>query len=239
MLMKSKFGGKCKTCNGPIVVGTPILWTRQDGARHADPKACVAAVEFMTAQRAMAPVVQTVARVEAGSVTGFLQAAKGRGLKAPKVRFLAPRGGELRLSLAGGNTHYPGAVQVKVDGVWVGRIEADGRLTPGLSNDPAMVETLTAVANDPAGLAKAYGALMGRCSFCGLTLTDAGSVEVGYGPICAENYGLPHTPKGTPTVKQVPQDDIDDVLGPDYRDVPSGRPGRLSAIVAQMERQAA
>lgn len=236
MRMISKYNGTCRTCNGPIAKGSVIDWTRADGAKHADPKACVAAVEFTVAQ-AVDPVVRTVARVEAGSVTGFLQMAKGRGLKAPKVRFLAPRGGELRLSLAGGHTRYPGAVQVKVNGIWVGRIGADGVLTHGLANDPAMVDTLTAIAERPADLAKAYGALMGKCSFCGLTLTDAGSVEVGYGPVCAENYGLPHTAKGTRAVQQVPvvQDDIDDVLGPDY----AAPVGRLTALVAELERQAA
>ena len=54
-----------------------------------------------------------------------------------------------------------------------------------------------AVAADPAAAAKAYGALMGRCSFCDTAITDEGSVEVGYGPVCAKRFGLPHTPKGT------------------------------------------
>jgi hypothetical protein len=38
---------------------------------------------------------------------------------------------------------------------------------------------------------------MCRCSFCGLALTDEGSVFMGYGPICARNYGLPHVALGT------------------------------------------
>ena len=44
------------------------------------------------------------------------------------------------------------------------------------------------------------GTFPGPLSFCALPLTDAGSVEVGYGPVCAKHWGLPHTPKGTPTV---------------------------------------
>lgn len=36
--------------------------------------------------------------------------------------------------------------------------------------------------------------LTGHCSFCQRELTDAGSLEVGYGPICADRWGLPHAP---------------------------------------------
>lgn len=42
-----------------------------------------------------------------------------------------------------------------------------------------------------AELAAKFGALYGRCVFCSQTLTDERSIEVGYGPICAENHGLP------------------------------------------------
>lgn len=40
--------------------------------------------------------------------------------------------------------------------------------------------------------AAAFGHQFGMCVFCGRTLTDEDSVEVGYGPVCAENNGLPH-----------------------------------------------
>lgn len=196
--MVAKFAGTCRTCKLPFPAGAPIVWSREAGATHAKLADCAAAT---AAAVPTAPVPPTT--VAAGTVVAFLSAAKDRGLKAPKVRFLAPANGELRLAMAGGNTKYPGAVQVKVNGVWVGRIEADGTLTPRMASDPAMVATLTSIATDPATAAAAFGALMGRCSFCNLTLTDAGSVEVGYGPICAKHYGLPHTPKGTPDVLAV------------------------------------
>jgi len=192
MTMLSKFAGTCRTCRQPFRAGTMIDWSRATGAVHADKALCQAV--------AVRPV--PVAVVEAHAVTEFLKAAQGRGLRAPKVRFLAPGGGELRLGLAGGRTKYPGSVQVKVNGEWVGRVEADGSLTPRLAAMPGMVDTLTAVAQDPATAAARYGALMGRCSFCGLQLTDAGSVEVGYGPVCAKSYGLPHKPKGTPVLRE-------------------------------------
>lgn len=60
-----------------------------------------------------------------------------------------------------------------------------------------MLVALDRIATDPATAASEYGALMGRCSFCDLTITDDGSIAVGYGPICAKKFGLPHTAKGT------------------------------------------
>jgi len=33
----------------------------------------------------------------------------------------------------------------------------------------------------------------GNCCFCCRDLTNAVSVHLGYGPICAEKYGLPHS----------------------------------------------
>jgi hypothetical protein len=39
--------------------------------------------------------------------------------------------------------------------------------------------------------AAAFGHETGVCCFCSRGLTDERSVTVGYGPICAERYGLP------------------------------------------------
>lgn len=191
MTIIAKFNGRCVACGQALAAGSTIEWTKGVGARHAG--TCPPA--------AVVPVVT----VQAGAIVAFLQAARDRGLKAPKARFLAPGGGELRLALAGSTSKYPGAVQVKVDGTWVGRIEASGVVAGPLAGTwgAPIVAALDIVASNPAAAAKAYGALMCRCSFCNLSLTDAGSVEVGYGPVCAQHWGLPHAPKGTPAVSTV------------------------------------
>ena len=67
-----------------------------------------------------------------------------------------------------------------------------------------MLQTLTAIAADPATAAKAYGALMARCSFCGHPLKDDGSVDVGYGPKCAKQWGLAWTRGGVRALSAVP-----------------------------------
>jgi hypothetical protein len=193
----SKFAGLCTRCRCRFPAGTVIEWARNAGAVHANLTECAAA-----AAAPPPPVVTANLR----AIYEFLIAAQLRGLKLPKVRFLAPGGGELRLSIAGrGRSVAPvGSIQVKVRDEWVGRVEPpDGRVVGRLANNQALLDTLLKIAADPAAAAKEYGALMCKCSFCGLALSDDGSVEVGYGPVCAKKWGLPHQPKGTTAVKVV------------------------------------
>ena len=189
MTMNSKFNGVCKKCNISFPAGTKIEWSKATGATHT---VCPASRPVFVAQ----PVV-----ADGAPIARFIQAAKDRGLKFPKARFMAV-GREMVLSLAGNTSKYPGSVQVKVGGEWVGRIEPTGKVAGPLSNRKDVLDTLASIAVDPAAAAKAYGALTCSCSFCGKGLTDEGSVEVGYGPVCAAHWGLPHTPKGTPVVLQ-------------------------------------
>lgn len=46
------------------------------------------------------------------------------------------------------------------------------------------------MAVDPEGTAAAYGHLTGACCFCRRALSDERSVSVGYGPVCADHFGL-------------------------------------------------
>jgi hypothetical protein len=139
--------------------------------------------------------------VNASGIVDFLSAAKSRGLKFPKARFVAADGQSISLNMAGPTSRYPGAVQVKISGGWVGRIEASGNVAGNLASDSVLLSTLETISADPAVAAKAYAAIAGYCSFCNKTLTDAGSIEVGYGPVCASHWGLPHTPQGTPAIE--------------------------------------
>lgn len=196
MRITAKFDGRCKRCGGSLPAGSQIEWSREGGATHVLPLTC-AEVQAARQAQPQAPAVSA----DGAPIARFLQAARERGLKFPKARFLAPGGGEIRLSVAGDQSHYPGCIQVVVRDQWIGRIEATGTVSGGsLAGDTAVLEALATIAADPAAAAKAYGALMGRCSFCDQTITDEGSVEVGYGPICAKKFGLPHHPKGTRTL---------------------------------------
>jgi len=59
------------------------------------------------------------------------------------------------------------------------------RLTVGIRN------TIQALALDPLGTAQAMAKRLSACMYCGQRLSDDESKARGYGPICAEHYGLP------------------------------------------------
>ena len=171
--MSAKFGGWCKSCKSEIDVGAEIIWSRENGARHSTLGACEVA-----------------------------KAKRDRGLKYPKLRVLDSDGSsELVLGLTGNRSKVPGSVTVKRDGEYLGLVRPTGEAfgawdAPELF-DAKLIVHLVQLAENPAIAAKEYAGLVGACSFCGSTITDEGSVEVGYGPVCAKNWGLPHTPKGT------------------------------------------
>lgn len=193
--MTAKFPGTCTTCKNRINAGDLIIWTQGKGAAHASADVCKASTP--------APVA-VKATLDASAIVAFLTGARERGLKFPAVRFMAPGGGELRLSLAGALSQAPGSVQVKIDDQWLGRIEPSGAVVGRVLNArPDVITTINAIAGAPAAHAAEYGKLTGACSFCDRHLEDEGSVEVGYGPVCAKRYGLPHAPKGTPKMQAV------------------------------------
>ena len=121
-------------------------------------------------------------------VRALFEAAYKAGLKFPKV-WIAPH---LTLKPAGPRSAHPGTIQVMGDGFdeWFGRIELDGSLTAGRDMPADAPRILREWAADPAKAASAFGHLTGHCAFCAKELTDPRSVAVGYGPVCADNYGL-------------------------------------------------
>lgn len=124
----------------------------------------------------------------------LLQEARANGLKRP---FILTAGGPfdpVRLSLSrDGEAVY---IVDKASDLYLGAVR-DGKFLPSgkaslaASDKTALVADLAAMAADPAGKAAAYGHATGCCCFCARELTDQRSIAVGYGPICADHYGLP------------------------------------------------
>ena len=100
------------------------------------------------------------------------------------------RAAELVLSLAPAAGANAGAVYVKSPaGDYLGKIKGE----KFIAASAATADTLPAlqkIAQDPKGEAVRYGRLTGSCCCCGRQLTDPVSVEMGIGPICAENWGF-------------------------------------------------
>ena len=74
---------------------------------------------------------------------------------------------------------------------YYGSIHLDGSFRPSNSITENILNTLRALEANPAAVSSQHGIATGNCSFCGKDLTTAESRYVGYGPICAENFGLP------------------------------------------------
>lgn len=62
------------------------------------------------------------------------------------------------------------------------------RFLPDLTD---VLNCLHEFAAHPKEMALLYSKKTSTCCFCGLGLENPASIMVGYGPICAENYGLP------------------------------------------------
>lgn len=136
----------------------------------------------------------------------FLSARKH--LKYPKIIIHGEFGGgaseDLKLHLSGEKSRQPDTVNITLPdrvtsngrSVWLGRIGVDGAwdIPPHLSNDGDLIstvkDTLVQLGNDPHKVASAHGKFTGNCCFCNRHLEDDRSTGVGYGPVCAEKWGL-------------------------------------------------
>ena len=110
--------------------------------------------------------------------------------KAPAIRFPG-----LRLKVTRGGS-FPGSIGVTDGGPygsskWFGRILPSGEFVPSRATTSDVVAFLEKFEADPASVAAHEGHESGSCCFCAQELTDERSLHVGYGPICAGNFGLP------------------------------------------------
>ena len=141
-------------------------------------------------------------------VVALLTRAKATGLKFPKLWLQLPDGTPLRITIAGAKSKSPGYVMLTDGGgfgvgKYFGKISDSGELMfgrDGVAVREPLTELLTRLAADPAKVAAEFGHLTGHCCFCSLRLNDERSVSVGYGPVCADRFGLawgvvaPHVP---------------------------------------------
>lgn len=124
----------------------------------------------------------------------LLAQARTNGLKRP---FILAAGGPfdpMRLSLSkDGAAVY---VKAQSSSLYLGAVR-DGKFLPsreamlGPDDRAGIVAALGAFAADPVAQAALYGHETGCCCFCARELTDKRSIAVGYGPICADHFGLP------------------------------------------------
>lgn len=158
---------------------------------------CMVAEERRKLEKAAAPELATD-----GNYSNIVKLITESPLKWPKLRMTA-EGETFRLTRISDKSQYAGGANILAEeetfssykgGMerrWLGRINADGTLTAGKAINNVIIGILDALNLNPAGMAAAYGKLTSRCCFCGKELSTDESLAVGYGPDCANNYGLP------------------------------------------------
>lgn len=164
-------------------------------AEAIEPRLCGIAAYIIEAYRRSQPRKEAAQLNTAGLISIFAMFDKAKAtLKRPVVRLANEEGARLNLSLAGIASKNAGFVYVKsdskTDSIYYGKISPEGRFYSVQGCPPSVEPLLLAFANDPEGIATKYGKITGCCSFCGRRLTDARSTEMGYGPVCADKFGL-------------------------------------------------
>ncbi len=124
--------------------------------------------------------------IDVTRIVAAFEAAKASGLKRIKMEIAG-----VEFSRAPDTGRNPGAVYVKIDGTYVGKI-LEGKFAPAaaFAQSENGFERMQAVAADPSAAAKAHGIKTGNCSCCGRLLTDPVSIANGIGPICADRFGF-------------------------------------------------
>ena len=122
--------------------------------------------------------------VDMARIREMFETASGGGLKRPVFRTQT-----LKLSLAPATGNNPGAIYVKYNDAYAGKIVGDEFKANSFAPADTLAQ-LIEIAADPLGVAVKYGRVTGSCGCCGRELTVKESVERGIGPICAEKWGF-------------------------------------------------
>lgn len=133
---------------------------------------------YWEAKRAAAPVVN-ISAIEALFATAI-----ENDVKRPIFR-----ADGLEISRAPANGRNAGALYVKRDGEYAGKI-VGGKFQKVYAAPADTLDKLMAVAADPLKEAMAYGRKFGNCALCGRGLVDPVSIRAKVGPICAPKWGL-------------------------------------------------
>jgi hypothetical protein len=101
-------------------------------------------------------------------------------------------GARLRVTAPSRRSAFAGqpVLFVRLGDTYAGRI-ANGAFLPRSATGADAMPALRTLLESPLGTLAEIGRATGTCCYCARELTDPRSVSMGYGPICAGNYGLP------------------------------------------------
>tara|TARA_R100000789_G_scaffold96996_2_gene99134 strand:+ start:143 stop:976 length:834 start_codon:yes stop_codon:yes gene_type:complete len=135
---------------------------------------------------------------ELPNIKGIYEFLNNAKVKFPKIWLKLQDGTDFRINRAGSRSKYDGQLQLSNgvygdDGLYFGRIDQKGSIYlayKGKAHKDEILALLVSLVKNPEEIAKEYGRLTGNCCFCHKELSTDNSLEVGYGPICADNFNL-------------------------------------------------
>ena len=129
--------------------------------------------------------------IDLSDVLRRFELAKTSGIKRPRINL-----GDLVFSMAGDNSRNAGCVYVKggtaYEAEYYGKVDPQGNFFAARGLDPEIAGRIINTGADLFATARAHGMKHNNCCFCSRELKTLESVSLGWGPICAERYGLPH-----------------------------------------------
>jgi len=162
-------------------------------AEAIEPRLCGIAAYIIEYYRREQKVVAQPVQLHGGfnRIFSIFETA-AKNLKRPAIQLVDAENHPISLSLAGTTSRNAGYIYVKGGrgGDYYGKISPEGRFFGNAACPPAVEAHLKSFGDSPEDVASRYGKLTGRCCFCGLPLRDERSTEVGYGPVCADHFGL-------------------------------------------------
>lgn len=115
-------------------------------------------------------------------------------LRHPAMHMRRKNGDKIRIYLA-----TKGYIAIKLNGEYIGKLPAADKniilYDSPLFNHNELLDELDTVLSNPIAESALRGKEYGRCCFCNRELDNEGSIQHGYGPICAEKWGLPWSDK--------------------------------------------
>ena len=114
-------------------------------------------------------------------------------IRYPALNFRSKNGDKVRIYLA-----TKGYIAIKLNGEYIGKLPAADKniilYDSPLFNHNELLDELDTLLSNPISESALQGKEYGRCCFCNRELDNEGSIFHGYGPICAEKWGLPWLP---------------------------------------------
>lgn len=124
--------------------------------------------------------------IDMSTIVAMFETAIGNGSKKPTYRAEG-----VVISRAPDHGKNAGALYVKTaGGEYQGKILPDSRFMATRDAADTTLPALQTIAADPGKAAVRYGRQVGACSCCGRELTDANSIAMGIGPVCAAKFGF-------------------------------------------------